>query len=257
MFKIHAALRPKNIKKTLLLGGQKGGTGKSTIAINLALMAKAMGRDVCLIDTDKQGSSFNFMNYRKNQGLDMTPHCIQLYGADLHQEIDRLSQQHDIVIVDAGGHDSVELRSALVCQSISDFYTPVVPSAMDLSTLHMLNELVDTSKNYNPNLATHVIMNQCPTHYRVKVASDASDLVKGFEGFQVCPVKLSNRIALQYACNDLQSLVEYQEAKIRTMPYYQALGYNIKASNEIASLYRSVFGEDKKNTTHKKPLECS
>ncbi len=54
----------------ICVGGTKGGTGKSTVATNLAVMLATSGRDVLLVDADEQGTSTDFTNMRNTNRPD-------------------------------------------------------------------------------------------------------------------------------------------------------------------------------------------
>ncbi|MCK6053084.1 ParA family protein [Moraxella osloensis] len=63
----------------ILLGSQKGGCGKSTIAINIACSLANLGKDVVLVDADPQQSSANWVRDRDETNLAKV-HCVQRYG---------------------------------------------------------------------------------------------------------------------------------------------------------------------------------
>jgi chromosome partitioning protein len=76
------------MSNVIVIAGQKGGTGKSTISVNMAVMLKLMGHDVKLIDaTKKQSSSHKFINRRHDLNLMPTPSCSRLEGKYLNVEL--------------------------------------------------------------------------------------------------------------------------------------------------------------------------
>jgi chromosome partitioning protein len=228
----------------ILVGGEKGGTGKSTIAVNLAVMATLMNHDVLLLDTDKQGSSRNFINHRNESGIKQTPPCVQIRGKHLHSEIENLISKYEIVIIDAGGKDSVELRSAMACSAVIGLYSPLQPSEFDLETLSTVDELTYLSLAYNQNLKTNIIFNQCPTHSKITVTQEAIDLIKDFENLKMCNSTLGHRVAFSYSQSKHQSVTEFEREKILHLPEYQAKKYPRKASEEMENLYQEIFNEE-------------
>ena len=98
----------------ILIGGEKGGAGKTTLATNMAAMRALAGRDVLLIDTDPQGSANSWSQSRDDESITPRVACVQKFGKGLPAEVKDLSKRYQDIIIDAGGRDSVELRSALV-----------------------------------------------------------------------------------------------------------------------------------------------
>ena len=87
----------------VLLGGEKGGTGKSTMATNLAAIHAINGNDVILVDADKQASSAAWAALRDENGLTPRVPCVQKLGKTLHVEVKELERRYQTVIVDCGG----------------------------------------------------------------------------------------------------------------------------------------------------------
>lgn len=228
----------------ILIGGEKGGTGKSTIAVNLATMATIMQHDTLLLDTDKQGSSRNFISHRNESSIKPSPPCVQIRGKHLHSEIENLVSKYEIVIIDAGGKDSVELRSAMACPFVKALYSPLQPSEFDLETLSTIDELTYLSLAYNPSLKTYVIFNQCPTHSKITVTQEAIELIRDFDNLEACDETLGHRVAFSYSKSKHQCVAEFEHEKMDAMPAYQAKKYSHKASDEIIALYKTIFNEE-------------
>ena len=229
--------------KVFLVGGEKGGTGKSTIATNLTVMSALMGHDVILLDSDKQESSVKFISHRNDRGLKPTPPCVQIRGKYLNSEIENLAARYEIVVIDSGGRDSVELRAALASPSVRCVVSPLQPSEFDLETLSTMNELVYLSLAYNQNLKAYILFNQCPTHSKITTTKEAKELIETFDNLDICNTSLGHRVAFQYASSNSQAVVEFEAQKVRDMPDYQAKKYSPKASAEICALYEEVFDE--------------
>lgn len=116
----------------ILIGGEKGGTGKTTLVTNLAAMRAINGRDVLIIDTDPQGSANYWAQSRDDEQIKPRVACIQKFGKGLPNEVKDLEHRYQDIIIDAGGRDSVELRSASV--ATQKVYIPIQPSQFDIWT---------------------------------------------------------------------------------------------------------------------------
>ena len=135
----------------VLVGGEKGGTGKTTLATNLSAVRAWEGRDVLLVDTDVQGSASFWAASRDERG-GKVPRvaCIQKFGKGLQTELTDLAGRYDDVIVDAGGRDSVELRAGLVVAEKA--FVPIQASQFDIWTLERMDKLVAQGQGFNPSL---------------------------------------------------------------------------------------------------------
>ena len=134
----------------VLIGGEKGGTGKTTIATNLAALQALAGYNVLLVDTDSQGSASYWARSRDEAGITPRVACIQKFGKGMQGEIQNLAGRYHDVIIDAGGRDSVELRAVMIVAHKA--FVPIQASQFDIWTLGRMNDLVVTAQGFNPDL---------------------------------------------------------------------------------------------------------
>lgn len=145
----------------ILVGGQKGGSGKSCIAQNLAVyLAVDKVASVLLVDCDTQGTTADWIKLRNNN-LDALPiDCVQLNGK-IRNQLLGYNSQYQYVIVDCGAQDMLALRSTLSSANIA--ILPMRPKRRDLKTLMHLDELVNSCKMVNQQLQAHIVFTQCPS----------------------------------------------------------------------------------------------
>lgn len=195
-----------------VIGGQKGGTGKSTIATNLAVALSQAGRQVLLVDTDKQATASNWSDVRETQESKHPIVCIQKTGK-LFSALRDLETRYEDVIVDAGGYDSIELRTALPA---ADFlYSPVRASQSDLWTLEAMTELVAEAKEMNPALKCFLVLSMAPTNPRVSETRDALGLLKQYDEFELCKTVIRDRKAFRDAMFRGRGVLELDDLKAR------------------------------------------
>ena len=192
----------------LLVGGEKGGTGKTTIAVNLAAGLRLQGRDVLLVDTDPQGSASGWSSMREDRDDSIRVPCVQKFGKSLQQEIKELSLRYQDVIVDAGGRDSVELRAALV--AVEQVLIPVQASQFDLWTIERMSELVNSASAFNANLHATVILSRAPTNIQIQDTYAARDMLQSFENLTMSNVVIRDRIVYRRSVALGGSVLEYQ-----------------------------------------------
>ena len=126
------------------IGNTKGGTGKTTFAVQIALARQAAGRTVLLIDADRQGSAQKVMTMRAESGHKALA-CVQLAdGRLLRAQLAPLAEQHDDTVIDAGGHDSEAFRVAMLRSDL--LVVPVQPRALDAWELEALAGMIDRAQ---------------------------------------------------------------------------------------------------------------
>jgi chromosome partitioning protein len=124
----------------LAVVNQKGGTGKSTVATNIAACFAAEGREVLLIDADPQHTALDWRADRPdNQPLLQT---IGLPIRNLHQELEPFRRKYEVILIDGGGRITATARAAVMA---SDFLiVPILPSKPDLlSTQDFFREVIN------------------------------------------------------------------------------------------------------------------
>jgi chromosome partitioning protein len=212
----------------VLIGGEKGGTGKTTLATNLAAKRARAGRDVLLIDTDAQGSAnYWAQNRDESEARPRRVACVQKFGKGLRAEVEDLARRYQDIVIDAGGRDSVELRAALVVAEKA--YIPIQPSQFDIWTLDRMDGLVDGAQGFNPDLRAWVVISRVSTNPSVHESQDAQEILADFAHLALSGVLVRDRIAYRKAARDGLCVDELKPK-------------DPKASEELEALYQEVFG---------------
>lgn len=168
----------------ITIGNTKGGTGKSTFAVNLAIFL-ALTERVLLIDGDEQQSSLTFTQLRNESGIsDYT--AVALTGTSLRFQTRKLAQSYDQVIIDVGGRDTGSFRSAL---TITDkLLIPVQPRTFDVWALESLVSLIDEARLVNPALRVKTVLNLAEVQGHEN--DDAAKVLSEFSSIEYldCPI---------------------------------------------------------------------
>jgi len=209
----------------VLVGGEKGGTGKSTLATNLCAYLAVAGHDVLLLDADRQSTSANWAAERAQHSELAPVHCVQRYG-NLFASVRDLRSRYAHVVIDAGGRDSEELRSAMVLAD--KLYSPAKASQSDLWTVEHLVKLVELARGFNPQLEARVLISMAPTNPRVNEERDAAEMLTQF----------TDRLSL--SSHVTRERKSYRDAMGAGRGVIEMT--DNKAINEIASIAKEIYG---------------
>lgn len=203
----------------LLVGGEKGGSGKSCLAQNIAVYLQHRQKDVLLLDADPQGTTTDWAKEREeNDGLTNLP-CVQASG-NIRQILKDLATRYQVVVVDAGGQDSEALRSAMTVAT--HLLLPFRPKRRDLKTLVHVSQLVKLAKAVNPDMLVRGVITQCPTlPSQVQRILDAKEACQSF-GIEPLQSITCNRNVYDDADENGSSVLEVET--------------DLKAKEEVESL---------------------
>lgn len=216
----------------VLIGGEKGGTGKTTIATNLAVTRAGLGYDVLLVDTDKQGSASYWANVRDDQREDTVDSeikhipSIQKFGSNIAIDLMDLQNRYGDIIVDAGGKDSVELRSAMTVANV--MYIPVRAAQFDIWTLDTIDKLAERAKVFNQGLEACILINAAPSNPSISEIEEAKTALRGFDFLKLSNCLLKERICYRKAARDGLAITEQKQK-------------DAKAIQEFMNLYKEIF----------------
>ena len=207
----------------VLVGSQKGGCGKSTIAVNLCAHFAVYGVRVMLVDGDRQGTSSNWSSDRSEDLGSPIVHCIQKYG-NISSTLLDLKADYEDVIVDVAARDSQELRTGMVVADM--LIVPFRPSQPDLDTLSNLSEVIGHAKELNSELRIHALLTMTSTNPRVKETKEAQDYLKDYPNIKLLQATIKDRKIYRDAMSEGRGVVEMS---------------NLKAKAEIDHLMEELF----------------
>lgn len=140
---------------------QKGGTGKTTLALHLAGEWVRRGHRVTLIDADPQGSALDWSEQRAREHLPRRFGVVGLARDTLHREAPELARDADHVVIDGPPRVAGLMRSALLAADL--VLIPVQPSPLDGWASAEMLALVNEARIYRPELVARFVLNRCAT----------------------------------------------------------------------------------------------
>lgn len=201
--------------KTVAIISQKGGSGKTTLAVHLAVCAETQGQPTLILDLDPQASAAAWLRRRG----DDTPEVVTSSPAQLAGLLKKAEDGGaGLVIIDTAPHSD---RTAALAAQLADLVLiPCRPSAFDVDAIASTLTITKLAKAH---AKAAVVLNAIPTRggYAEEVQAGLSEAV------DVSPVYLYQRAAYFNAVNDGRSVEEYEPKG--------------KAADEIRALYRWVI----------------
>ena len=209
----------------VVVGGIKGGSGKTTIATNLVVMRALDGCDVLLIDADDQETASDFTMLRNERAAaEATYTSIKLTGQAVRTETRRLAGKYDDVVIDTGGRDTTSQRAALTVADV--LLVPFVPRSFDVWTLEKVGELVSEMRVANPDLKAYVFINRADPSGRDN--DEAADVLQETECLEFIPTALGTRKA-------------FGNAAAQGLAVSELRPQDAKAIQEVGALYRYLY----------------
>ena len=167
----------------IALVAQKGGVGKTTLAIHLATAFAAEGRATLVIDLDPQASAAEWRDHRAAE----FPAVLSIQPSRLGKVMQEASAiGTEVLILDTAPHsEGTTLEAARAAHLV---LVPCQPTIMDLRAMSRTAELLRLVK-----APAHVVLNAVP--HQGTIADEAAQMIEDGLGLPVAPVRLGDRVA--------------------------------------------------------------
>lgn len=201
--------------RTLLCFSQKGGSGKTTIAVHLAVAAAESGESVLLLDTDPQRSAEKWGSARKNGGPVVAGMSVTRID-DAIREAETFNVT--LCIIDSAPHASPE--AAQLLSVANTVIVPCRPTAFDLGAFARTAAMLDAA-----SARAYAVLNACPP--RAPELEESRRVISTF-GLAALDATLGERRSFARAVATGKSVTEFEP--------------DGKAAAEIRNLWTAVRG---------------
>jgi chromosome partitioning protein len=167
---------------------QKGGVGKTTLAIHLAAALSRRGARVLLVDADPQGSALDWAAVRDADPLFPV---VGLPKPTLHRELPAIGRDYDHVIIDGPPRVTELARSAILASDL--VIIPVQPSPYDVWSAKEITALVNEAAIFKDALRSAFVINRKIVN--TAIGRDVNEALAGFAGTPVLRTAIAQRVA--------------------------------------------------------------
>ena len=207
------------------VGNTKGGVGKTTLAVHLAIARATAGRDVLLVDGDEQRTALTFTELRTERLGAPGYTAVALDGPAIRTQVRLLAPKYDDVVIDVGGRNTGSLRAALTVSDV--VLVPIQPRSFDLWAIDHMVTLVGEAKELNDDLRALVVINAADPQGSDN--RDTAAALRDTPGMTVLPCTVGRRKAFPNAAAVGRTVLELGRDK------------DGKAITELMVVVRSVY----------------
>lgn len=176
----------------IVVGSQKGGVGKTTVATNLAAWLASQGAETLLVDADDQASAADFTAYREETRGSTGYTLVQLMGSNVRKQVETMRSKYDHIVIDTGGRDTTSQRAAMFACDV--FLTPFNPRSYDLWTVNRVCNLVDEIQSTRSEpMQAYTFINRADI--KSQDNRQMAEVLSQYEQLTFLPFPLSNRKA--------------------------------------------------------------
>ncbi|GAA6812769.1 ParA family protein [Helicobacter pylori] len=191
----------------ITIANEKGGSGKSTLCLNLCVQLLLDKKDIAALDTDSQKSLEVFNNIRSETSLPNFTLFNRI--GNITDTLKQMTDKYEYILINTKGENSKESQRAML---LSDWVLiPTTPSQLDTAVLLDMLERIRDIQALNENLKACIVMNRIPTIPTLKEKKALIDFINqnnANESVFLIDNILSERIAYKRSVSEGMGVME-------------------------------------------------
>lgn len=203
--------------KVISVVNSKGGTGKTTISVNVATRLAMLGHKVLLVDMDeKQNSSLKVIEIRNSNTNLASISAVTMKAKSLFKDIQNYSN-FDLIVIDAGAGDNELTRATVACAAFGMLLIPLKASGLDYWVTDDVLSTLEEWRSYFTIDNTYLLLNEYdPKQNMAKGIKDSIDEACDKYQVKVMDTKILNRVAYKESLLYGMNVIEYADIKRHT-----------------------------------------
>ncbi len=226
--------------KIITVCNQKGGSGKTTLSMQIAGTLARKKNKVLVVDADPQGTATRWAASADDENP--FPAAVIGLGAaneKVHREIKKFVGDYDFIVIDCPpAADSPVPQSALLIADLA--LVPIIPSPLDLWASVGIRQIIENVSDINDTLIARLVVNQCQP--KTNLAKDTLEVLPEF-GIPVCKNYLHQRIAYRQSAVFGQTVQDFGSKAKDAIREIENLTKEILSILANKKLEREVYGE--------------
>jgi chromosome partitioning protein len=176
--------------KIITVANQKGGSGKTTVSMQVAGTLARRGNKVLVVDADPQGTATRWAASADDENP-FPASVVGLSAANekVHREVKKFIEDYDFIVIDCPpAADSPVPQSALLIADLA--LVPVIPSPLDMWAAVGIKQVIFNVLDLNETLQARLVLNQCQPH--TTLAQESLEVLPEF-GIELAKTQIRHR----------------------------------------------------------------